>query len=333
MKRLLGIILAVVISVAAMTGCGNIDVSKLVEKPIDYKRPPYAEDAEKVYCPLPLEDLKGMYIDVSPVVGNPVRLSGMEYVAQIILNAAADSRAYLEEDFKGSFHNTVTVYSKDDKELLKIMMASDETLYARQNADSPIFRVPQYAYYAIEASLWQVGGSLAKPMDKWKPKESMSQMELHLPHDIKTMIHQIHGYSDAYFVNFKIYSTKVDKQYIKIYALVGYGGYAVEMDEKPKFALKFHDVTPVQFIYTWVNGESWRLTKFKLPPVTDEQRAKPNFSLQEGHVRSILPFKDTQTAMIDLGDTSDIMLEIHRQALNYLRENGITDCELDDKIN
>lgn len=315
-----------------ITSCGNIDVSKLVEAPIDYKRPPFDEDSKKVFCPAPLDGYLGSYIDVTPVVGDRVRLNGMEYAVQIILNAAADSRAYVQEDFKGSFNNTLTIYDKDDKQMLNILVSSDETLYARQDKDSPIFRVPQYAYYAIEASLWQVGGSLVNPLDKWKPdaEGSMTQLELHLPHDIKTMLHQIHGYSDGYFVNCKVYSTNVQKQYVKVYALIGYGGYAMEMDDKVVFAMQFHDVTPVQLVYTWVNGESWRLTKFKLPQY---DKTKPGAKLKEANVRAILPFKDTQFAMQDLGDTSDVILEIHRQAMDYLRENGFNDIELDDKVN
>lgn len=320
-------------------GCidGELDVSRLMEKPLDYSIPIVKNVEERFWGTQPdiNSDFTEYYVDIRPTFGESLRISQVEILPQLIMEAYNDPDNIVEYDFKQSFGNRITVFDDTNQEALEIQLASDGTIYARLNKNSPVFRFPEYVYYVIEGALWKIGdsetditdtcNSLIDPLQNWSPSMGPEMVELRIEHDIKTMLYLMYGYSDAVFVNYKIYSNlDLDRQY-KLYMLLSYEGYDyidVYNDAgefvKTTFWPRYGEVIPVQMVYSWVEGNLWSLTEMKF---ADYANTSYN-NFKEADVRSILPFLDTQEALVDLDDTSIFEDELERQAMEYLSDIG-----------
>ena len=333
-------VLALVFSMSiSFAGCidGELDVSRLMEKPLDYTIPiaKHIEDRFWGQQPLLDSDYTEYFIDINPTFGDSLRISQVEVLPQLIMEAYKDPENIVDYEFKQKFNNRITVYDDAAQEELELELASDGTIYARTDKNSPVFRFPEYVYYAIEGALWKIGdsetgvtetcNSLIEPLTDWSPSMGSEMVELRLDHDIKTMLYLMYGYSDAVFINYKIYSTlDLDRQY-KLYMLLSYEGYEY-VDEVYKedgeekvnhtFWPRYSEVTPVQLVYSWVEGNFWALTEMKFA----EQASYNKFT--ETKIRKILPFLDTQQALENLEDTSSFEEELQRQALEYLSSIG-----------
>jgi len=308
---------------------GEIDVSRLMEKPLDYTIPHVKNVEERFWGDDPQveADYTEYYIDISPVYGEKLRISQVEILPQLIMEAYNNPDNRVDYEFKQKFNNKITVYNDSNQKELEIELASDGTLFARLDKDSPVFRFPEYVYYSIEATLWNMGdadvditetcNSLIEPLSDWSPSKGPEMIELRLDHDIKTMLYLMYGYADAVFISYTRYSTlDLDQQY-KIYMLLSYGGYEyVENDEDISFYPRYGEVVPVQLVYSWVEGGFWALTDMKFAEQASYNKYK------EENIRKVLPFLDTQAALEDLKDTSTLEEEVKRQAMEYLSSIG-----------
>ena len=132
----------------------------------------------------------------------------------------------------------------------------------------------------------------------------------------------MYGYSDAVFVNYKIYSPlELDRQY-KLYTLLAYEGYDYVDDT---FWPRYGEVIPCQLVYSWVEGGFWALTDMKFAEYTSYNK------FAEEDIRKILPFLDTQAAIEDLDDTSQFEEELERQAMEYLSSIGMGYISVEDR--
>lgn len=340
------VVLLILTLMFSMSGCidGELDVSRLMEKPLEYTMPiaKHVEDRFWKDDPDLISDYAEYYIDVKPTYGEALRISQVEILPQLIMEAYKDPANIVDYDFKQKFKNKVIVFDDSNQQALELELASDGTIYARMDKDSPAFRFPEYVYYAMEGALWKIGdqntditetcNSLIEPMDEWSPSMGESLLELRLVHDIKTMLYLMYGYADAVFVNYKIYSTlDLDRQY-KVYMLLAYEGYEYVdvIDEEDgsvthTFWPRYGEVIPVQLIYSWVEGNIWALTDMKFAEYSSYNR------LTETKIRKILPYLDTQQALEDLEDTSSFEEELHRQAMEYLSIIGKGYVEVRDR--
>ena len=342
------LILSVSALLISLSGCvdGEIDVSRLMEKPMEYTIPvgKHVEDRFWGTEPDLISDYAEYYIDINPAYGEKMRISQVEILPQLIMEAFKDSSNIVDYEFKEKFENKITVYNDANEKELILELASDGTIYAREDKNSPVFRFPEYVYYIIEGALWQIGdadvnftetcNSLIQPLEKWSPSMGAAPIELRAEHDIKTMLYMMYGYTDAIFVNFKIYSTlSLDRQY-KVYRLMSYEGYdyvdeVYEDDEgehiRKTFWPRFGEVIPAQLVYSWVEGNFWTLTEIKFASYNEYGK------LTETNIRKILPFLDTQSALQDLSDTSSFEEELERQAIEYLSSIGKGDVERVDR--
>ena len=343
----------------SFSGClRNIDVSRLVEEPTPYK-PPEIEASENKLYPEETDDAyKGAYMDVTPVFGERVRIRGLEHVIQMIIEAYNNpDRLVDEEPSKRGYKNHIRIYNRQDQVLGDFDISSDFLLYARADKDSPLFLLPEYAYYTLEYALWQVdegGASLVEQLETWERIKPMGDeratyktdvLELRLAHDIKTVLVQKYGMSEAYFINYEIYTTaeyaSSEVLNVRVYALLGYAGYSMMEEEKtaeekeaeteetePKiiFAPNFDIVTPARIIYTFVDGKYYRMTEYREPAEYDENYP----STEESRIRAIFPYEYMKEMMAALDNTSNIDLDIRRQALDYLRISGQGDTEIKD---
>ena len=340
-KNIYRILCGIVIIIAALSfsGCidGELDVSRLMEKPMEYTMPvgKHIEDRFWADDPDLMAQYTEYYIDIDPTYGEKLRISQVELLPQLIMEAYSDPDNIVEYDFKEKFQNKVTVYSDSNQKALELELASDGTIYARLDKDSPVFRFPEYVYYAMEGALWQIGdqenditetcNSLIMPLESWSPSMGSTMLELRMDHDIKTMLYLMYGYADAVFVNYNIYSTlDLDRQY-KIYMLLSYEGYEYvdeveEVDGEEitthTFRPRYGEVIPVQMVYSWVEGNFWALTDMKFAEYDEYGR------LTETKIRNILPYLDTQQALSDLDDTSQFEEAVQRQAIEYLSVIG-----------
>ncbi len=325
-KKSVFILLVLVVS-SVFSGCldGQIDVSRLMEKPMDYTIPIVKNVEDRFWGEDPdlVSDYAEYYIDIDPAYGEKLRISQVEILPQLIMEAYKNADNIVDDEFKQKFTNKITVYNDSNQVELELEVTSDGTIYAREDKNSPVFRFPEYVYYAIEGSLWKIGdadaditetcNSLISPLSDWSPSMGPDLLELRLDHDIKTMLYMMYGYSDAVFVSCKIYSTlELDRQY-KLYTLIAYEGYDYVDDT---FWPRYGEVTPCQLIYSWVEGEFWALTEMKFADETSYN----NFA--EEDIRKILPFLDTQKALEDLKDITTFEDELERQALEYLSDIG-----------
>lgn len=343
----------------SFTGClKNFDVSRLIDEPTPYQAPEISEWEEKIYPPEVKEEYKGAYIDVNPIFGDKIRIKSMEYIAQQILEASKDEGRIIDtESSKIGYKNKIDIYSAQDKLLGSFEFSSDFMLYARTDKDAPIFLIPEYAYYTIESCLLQIGSSLVEPMEKWTRYEPLgderaeydiSMLELRFAHDVKTILIQKYGLSEAYFLNHKIYTTAEYSSSkiltVRVYALLGYAGYSqkegelcetcaegepVEGCEKCKenfFGPDYHVETAARLVYMLTEGKYFRLVEYNEPA-----KYNPDFpSTLETRIRNIFPYKYMKDVMAALKDTSSIRLDTHRQALDYLRASSQGDLEIDD---
>ncbi len=189
-----------------------------MEKPLEYTVPRVKSIDEDKWGADPevMPKYEGYYIDINPIQGDKLRLVDLEILPQIIMEAYNDRDNVIDEDFKQDFDNTFRIFNAEDELVLHAEVASDGTLYARKDKDSPVFRLPDYAYYAIEACLWNMGDpqwnvgnpdgelsetacSLRPPLADWAPSMGTGGIELRLEHDIKTLIYQMYGYSEDVF--------------------------------------------------------------------------------------------------------------------------------------
>jgi len=346
-KNILSVLLILLITIP-FSGCidGELDVSRLMEKPLTYTMPigKHVEDRFWGEEPQLMSEYTEYYIDINPTFGKKLRISQVEILPQLIMEAYKDKDNIVQYDFKQKFDNQITVYNDSNQKELELELASDGTIYARLDKDSPVLRFPEYVYYALEGALWYLGdennkdsegnnytetcSSLIEPLTKWSPSMGQSLIELRLEHDIKTMLYIMYGYSDAVFVNYKIYSTKdLDRQY-KVYMLLSYEGYEYKYDEeeeKEKFWPRYGEVIPVQLVYSWVEGNLWAITDMKFATYNDYNK------LTEDKIRKVLPFLDTQSALDDLDDTSLFKEDLERQAMEYLSSIGKGDIEVDER--
>lgn len=329
--KITNIIIIVIISLF-LTSCldGDIDVARLMEEPLEYSMPLGKCITEDIYGVLPeiLPEYIGMYIEVNPVYGTKLRISNVEILPQMIMQAYNNPDNYVDIDFKNKFENQIKIYTYDDHEVLTLLIASDEGLYAREDKNSPVFRLPEYIYYIIESCLWQMGDeevnmtetacSLVEPLSDWSVSDGTAKLELRIPHDVKTVLYAMYGNTEVIFVNYKIYSFVELTQQVKLYMLLSYEGYDETEDG---FYLRYREVIPIQMLYSWVEGGFWALTEIKF---TDYEEGK----LTDTNVRKILPYQDTKTALEDLSDISTISLELRRQAMVYLSKTNRGSIEI-----
>jgi hypothetical protein len=282
----------------------------------------------------------------------------MEYIAQQMLEASRDEGRIIDtQSSKIGYKNKIDIYNAQDKLLGSFELSSDFMLYARKDKNSPIFLVPEYAYYTIESCLWQIGSSLVEPMENWKRFEpigderaeyDISMLELRFAHDIKTILIQKYGLSEAYFLTHKIYTTAEYASSklltVRVYALLGYAGYSqkegelcesckedgpVEDCTKCKsnyFGPDYHVETAARLIYTLTEGKYFRLTDYSEPA----EYNKDFPASLESRIREIFPYKYMKDVTAALKDTSNIHLDVHRQALDYLRASDQGDLLIDD---
>ena len=341
----------------SFSGCiRNIDVSRLVEEPIAFEAPEVEESVDKIFPPEVEDQYVGAYMDVYPVFGDSVRIKGRELIAQEIIKAYNDPQKIIDEEpSKRGYKNKIKIYNRQDQFLAEFEISSDFLLYARSDKNSPLFLLPEYAYYTLEYTLWLANASLAPPMEEWeritplgdeRATYAQKPLELRLAHDIKTLLVQKYGYSEAYFTNYNIYTTAEyssrDLLEVRVYALLGYAGYSMAEEEltpeekekyeeegkEPEtvFAAKFRNETAVRIIYTFVDSQYYRLTDYKEPAEED----KDHPSSLESRIRAIFPYEYMKDMMAALDDVTPIKLEIHRQALDYLRISGQGKVKIDD---
>jgi hypothetical protein len=283
----------VIILVASFSGClKDIDVSRLVEEPYPYEAPVVEDGVEKIVPPEADNQYQDAYIDVSPAFGEKVRIRGIDYAIQLIFEAYTNpDRILQEESSRKGYKNTIKIYNRKDQMLGSFEISSDFLLRARADKDSPLFLLPEYSYYMIEYALWKAGGSLVAPMEEWERSEPIGDeratydidtLELRLEHDAKTMIVQMHGYSEAYFLNYTIYRTAEyktdDKLMVRVYSFMGYAGYSMYQEEEKKgedeeevkeetppeilFRRENYNAKATRLIYTFVDGKYFRLTDY-----------------------------------------------------------------------
>jgi len=362
-KTSIKLIFLIITTVLAMSFSGclkDIDVSRLVEDPTVFEPPEILEWEDKTYPGEVEFAYEGAYMDVYPVFGKSIRIKGMEFIIQQIIEAYSNpERIINEEPSKRGYKNNIKIYNRQDQLLGSFEISSDFLLYARTDKNSPLFLLPEYAYYTIEYALWQAGSSLVLPLENWKknpvegderPTYVEEVLELRLAHDIKTVLVQKYGISEAYFLDYHIYTTaeysSSDLLTVRVYALVGYAGYSMieeekDADEKEKeegaeelleseptflFSPDYHFEKAARIIYTFVDSKYYRMTGFK-EPADYEERFKASL---ESRIRAIFPYEYLKLVMEALSDTSNIYLDIHRQALDYLRVSGQGDIEIKD---
>ncbi|MEX1377066.1 MAG: hypothetical protein AB1Z23_06250 [Eubacteriales bacterium] len=325
-KTLVLIIMIFSVSLS-FSGCidGELDVSRLMEKPLEYNMP-IGKNVEERFLgtePTIINDYAGYYVDVHPVYGQSVRISQLPLIPQMIMEAYNNNSTKVNYQFKEKFRNSLTVYNDIHEKVLELELSSDGTIYARKDKKSPVFRFPEYVYYAIEGILWNMGdaavnktetcNSLIEPLADWSPSMGPELIELRLEHDVKTMLYIMYGYSDALFITYETYSTlALDRQY-KIYMLLAYEGYDFVEDT---FWPRYGEVIPVQLIYSWVEGNIWTLTEIKFASYNKYGK------MPQENIRKILPFLDTQKALAALEDTTKYEEELERQAMEYLSDIG-----------
>ena len=354
MKKIgIKIILVFLISViaASFSGClKDIDVSRLVEDPTEFEPPEIVEWEKKVFTGEVEPHLVGAYMDVTPVFGERIRITGMEYVIQQIIEAYGDpGRIINEEPSKLGYKNRIKIYNRQDQLLGSFEISSDFLVYARVDKNSPLFLLPEYAYYTIEYALWQAGASLVAPLENWERIPPLGDeratykeetLALRLAHDVKTVLVHKYGISEAYFLNYHIYTTaeysSSDLLTVRVYALVGYAGYSMKEEEKtveqkekeakmenppePKilFSWDYHSEKAARIEYTFVEGKYFRMTDYDEEADYDEEHP----SSRESRIRAIFPYEYMKEVVKALEDMSSIHLDIHRQALDYLRLSG-----------
>ena len=369
-----GLKIIILVLTAVMTlsfsGClKNVDVSRLVEDPTEFEAPEIEEAEEKIFPGEVDFAYQGAYMDVTPVFGERIRIKGMESVIQLLFEAYNNpDRVVNEEPSKRGYKNLIKIYNRQDQLLGTFEMSSDFLHYARADKNSPLFLVPEYAYYTIEYALWQAGASLVPQLEIWDKNEEqkdenitykLEPLELRLEHDVKTVLVQKYGYSEAYFLDYLIYTTAEyssdDLLTVRVYALMGYAGYSMMEEEKPAdeeatatpeepeatetaegeesvlpedilFGWDYHVETAVRLIYTFVDAKYFRLTDYREPAPYDEELK----TSLESRIRAIFPYEYMKKVMEALDDTSDIDQEIRRQALDYLRISGQGNIEIKD---
>ncbi len=341
-------ILVILTIIISHTGClKNFDVARLVEEPTQYEAPEIYDWEEKIHPPFNLK-YQDVYIDVKPAFGEKLRIKGMEYAAQLILEAAENPNRIINiEPSKRGYKNRIDIYNVKEELLGSYEISSDFMLYARIDKNSELFLMPEYAYYTIENCLLQIGSSLVEPLKNWTKKPlgderteyDKAALELRLAHDLKTILVQKYGLSEAYFLNYNIYTIAeyASKRLLtlRVYALVGYAGYSIikeSIDEKTDkiipavLAPDYHVETAARMVYTFVESKYYRLTEYNEPAKYNKEYP----SSLESRIRNIFPFENMKDIMSALDDTSKIHLDIHRQALDYLRISGQGDIEIDD---
>ena len=342
--------------IISFSGCiRNIDVSRLVEEPIPFKAPEVTDSEMKISPPEAENQYQGAYIDISPVFGDSVRITGLDYAIQLIFEAYNNPNLLVnEEPSKRGYKNSIKIYNRKDQLLGSFEISSDFLQYARADKNSPLFLMPEYSYYMIEYALWKAGASLVPPMEDWERIEpvgderaeyNVGMLELRLEHDVKTILVQKYGYSEAYFLNYDIYSTaeySSNKELsVRVYVLVGYAGYSkyeevftveeieqgLNVDPKTLFSPdSYRSEKAARLVYTFVDSRYFRMTSY-----TENAEYDKEFpSTLESRVRAIFPYEDMKKVMETLNDVSEIRLDLHRQALDYLRISGQGDIEIDD---
>ncbi len=350
-------LMIVTASVMSFSGClKDIDVSRLVEEPFPFEAPE-AEDWEEKIMPPEAENLyQGAYIDVSPAFGDKVRIKGIDYAIQLIFEAYTNPDKILnEEASRKGYKNSIKIYNRKDQLLGAFEISSDFLLHARADKDSPLFLLPEYSYYMIEYALWKAGGSLVLPMEEWERIEpigderatyDISTLELRLEHDIKTILIQRYGLSEAYFTNHTIYRTAEyktdDRLMVRVYAFMGYAGFSMHEQEQkvdedededaealpPEilFGMDYHFEKAIRLIYTFVDGKYFRLTDYT--EHAEYNDAYP--STLESRIRSIFPYEYTKKVLDEINNPAGVLLDLNRQALDYLRLSNQGDIEIDD---
>lgn len=330
------LILVITILLVSISGCvdGKIDVSKLMEKPIEYVMPVVKHVDANTWKADPdvLPEYEGYYMDVNPIFGDKLRITQVEILPQLIMQAYNDKSNVINYEFKQRFKNEIIIYNADNEIMLELEIASDGSIFARTDKKSAVIRLPEYVYFALEGCLWKMGDaesemsdtacSLIEPLSEWAPSMGESAIELRLAHDVKTMLYLMYGYSESIFVNYKIYSTlELDRQY-KIYMLLSYEGYEYVDDT---FWPRYREIIPTQLIYSWVEGDFWSLSEMKFAAYNEKNK------LTETKIRKILPYLDTKSALEDLADTISFEEELQRQALEYLTTIGKGDIRREER--
>ncbi|MCK5129787.1 MAG: hypothetical protein KAQ68_08040, partial [Clostridiales bacterium] len=171
-KILLKIIVTIllVIVVIPFSGClKDFDVSRLIEDPLPYEAPEIYDWEEKIY-PNDVEDkYEGAYMYINPTFGDRLRLLGMEYLVQQIMEASEAPNRILDiNPPRRGYENKIDIFDRNDTLIASFEISSDFMPYARLDNKAPLFLLPDYAYYTIEYSLWQIGSSLVAPLEQWE---------------------------------------------------------------------------------------------------------------------------------------------------------------------
>ena len=126
------IVLSILLSVFSMSSCidGELDVSRLMEKPLDYSIPVGKNISKKFLGEEPelMSEYAEYYVDIDPVYGEKLRISQIQLLPQLIMEAYKDSSNVVEADFKDKFQNKITVYNDSNEEELEVLLASDGTI-------------------------------------------------------------------------------------------------------------------------------------------------------------------------------------------------------------
>ncbi len=349
----------VIAFVLSFSGClKNVDVSRLVEAPYPFKAPEAEDEEDKVIVPEADNLYQDAYIDVTPAFGDKVRVKGIDYAIQLIFEAYTNPDKILnEEASRKGYKNNIKIYNRKDQLLGSFEISSDFLLHARADKDSPLFLMPEYSYYMIEYALWKAGGSLVMPMREWERIEpigderatyNINVLELRLEHDVKTILIQKYGYSEAYFMNYSIYRTAEyktdDRLMVRVYAFIGYAGYskhepeekvgeddeeeAEDVEPEVLFGMDYHHEKATRLIYTFVDGKYFRLTEY-----TEHAENDPTSEYQptlESRIRSIFPYEYLKKVLEEIKDPTEVLMDLKRQALDYLRLSNQGDIKIDD---
>ena len=140
---------------------------------------------------------------------------------------------------------------------------------------------------------------------------------------IKTAELPAWGYADAYFQTYEVLGEDTSaRDQVRVYIMLSYAGYTIKDGQ---FDQSFQCTAPARLVFSRVQGNRWQLTDFR--------QADPNVKGRQAlydNLRKVLPYDYMEDVMKEMGDTSALAQEIHRQAADYLRARGLSDLMIGD---
>jgi len=315
MKRLFPLFLAVVL---LLSGCGQIDVSRL----LDHELPTRIPEVTASSLARPVPDFNGPATHLRVYKGNSVIGDVMDTdMANQLFWAAQDDTYLLTDQASCSFDHKVEILDDKDTVLAQVMVASDGCRYATRS-DGAVMLVPEYTYYGLECALWNAGTSLGSRSFEYDPEiHSEAMLEIRMQQEVPALVRQRYGYADGYFCRWELYDVVQEKDTINVYAQLYYGLYTLSEDS---FTPVRRGNVALRLVYDWVEGDTWQLgaAKFSDDSVKDSQ-------LQSA-VRSVFSFELTQRFMQAYDDTGIMEQDVMLQAKEYLRQRGLGRVTIDD---